>query len=101
MPLLKTIIRLRTTGIYPGLTIRNRDLLNESCTGATPINSKTARCWHTGRLHLDFLLPDAPGRYNQPEHLNYIIPGTSWQGVYFLYPKSIWFTGDDILWHKI
>lgn len=27
-----------------------------------------------------------PGKIIQLEHLNYIISGTSWQGVYFLYP---------------
>ena len=39
----------------------------------------------TERIFIDFLLPDAPERYNQPEQLNYIIFQASRQGVYFLY----------------
>nr|DAN05297.1 MAG TPA: hypothetical protein [Caudoviricetes sp.] len=47
-------------------------------------------------------MPDAPERYKSDlRHLNYIIFQSTLQGVYFLYPKSIWFTGDDIVWHKI
>ena len=49
------------------------------------INSKTARCYqHRTALHR-FLLPDCSERYNQLEHLNYIISEALWQGVLFLY----------------
>ena len=33
-----------------------------------------------------FSLAGPPERYNQSQHLNYIISDASWQGAYFLYP---------------
>ena len=61
-------------------TIRNN--LKDYCDQATD-NHETVIVTRKGEKNVVIMSLE---RYNQLEHLNYIISDASWQGAYFLYP---------------